>query len=86
MPHEQGRRYTATRATRLARFALCFEFQAQNSDVGLSRACVERNDDVPLETLVEHFQLILRGFRICTCAFASAVVSSVMMWVQLVVH
>ena len=56
--------------TRLARFALCFEFQTQHGDVGLSRACVERNDNVTLETLVEHFQLILpryQGLLLCTC-------------------
>ena len=51
-------------STRLVRLAFCFVFQAQDCDMGLSRTCVERNDNVPLETLVEHFYLILSRFHV----------------------
>jgi hypothetical protein len=37
----------------------------QNSNEHLSSACVERNDDILLETLVEHFQLIVSQFQVC---------------------
>jgi hypothetical protein len=61
------------------RFALCFEFQAQNCDVSLSRACVECDDDVPLENLLEHFLLIpssRQNWHLCSRV-------AVMMWVLL---
>ena len=49
------------RALRDSRPASSFKLQVQSCDLSLSRACVERDDGVPSETLLENFLLIPSG-------------------------